>query len=220
MHALEWIQREGRFRRSTRTGELRRILGRQKRHCTWCDEPVPGRRGTWCSAKGVADFEVRCSPQEIRSRVRRRDQGVCALCGLDTAALKRFENRLHRARRADDLAGGYPWGRPRSRRGRANWRRLERYRGLVQHDWKLRAASPWRRWLRHRGFNPDQSYWQADHIVPIADGGDEFDPDNIRTLCRPCHKAVTKQWHKGRRKPKEPPPVMVLNPSPQVWMVI
>lgn len=58
----------------------------------------------------------------------------------------------------------------------------------------------------------DRMYMQADHIVPIADGGDEFDPDNIRTLCQPCHKAVTKQWHKGRRKPKEP--------APQIEMLI
>lgn len=35
---------------------------------------------------------------------------------------------------------------------------------------------------------------QADHIVPIADGGDEFDLDNVRTLCVPCHKKVTATW--------------------------
>ena len=39
---------------------------------------------------------------------------------------------------------------------------------------------------------------EADHIVPIADGGANLDPMNIRTLCEACHKAVTKEWHKER----------------------
>lgn len=42
----------------------------------------------------------------------------------------------------------------------------------------------------------------VDHIVPIADGGDEFDPENVRTLCRDCHKKVTREWHKARRRMK------------------
>lgn len=33
--------------------------------------------------------------------------------------------------------------------------------------------------------------WDADHIVPLCEGGTNF-LDNIRTLCRPCHKAQTK----------------------------
>ena len=39
---------------------------------------------------------------------------------------------------------------------------------------------------------------QADHIVPLADGGPEFLRANIRTLCIPCHKAITKAWHNRR----------------------
>ena len=33
--------------------------------------------------------------------------------------------------------------------------------------------------------------WQADHIVPVAEGGGECGLDNIRTLCTPCHKKAT-----------------------------
>lgn len=32
--------------------------------------------------------------------------------------------------------------------------------------------------------------WEADHIVPLAEGG-RHHLDNIRTLCRACHKAET-----------------------------
>ncbi len=32
---------------------------------------------------------------------------------------------------------------------------------------------------------------EVDHIVEIQDGGPEFDPANLRTLCRACHLAKT-----------------------------
>jgi 5-methylcytosine-specific restriction endonuclease McrA len=33
----------------------------------------------------------------------------------------------------------------------------------------------------------------ADHIIPIALGGDEWDIDNVQTLCGVCHKKKTKK---------------------------
>lgn len=35
------------------------------------------------------------------------------------------------------------------------------------------------------------SFWDADHILPVIEGGGECDLDNYRTLCIPCHKKVT-----------------------------
>lgn len=32
--------------------------------------------------------------------------------------------------------------------------------------------------------------WQADHIVPLVEGG-THDMENLRTLCVPCHKVET-----------------------------
>jgi len=47
--------------------------------------------------------------------------------------------------------------------------------------------------------------WQADHIIPIADGGTNH-PDNIQTLCTACHKVKTAQQAKdaaeGRKDEK------------------
>ena len=34
-------------------------------------------------------------------------------------------------------------------------------------------------------------YWQADHIVPVAEGGGCCSLDNFRTLCTPCHQKET-----------------------------
>lgn len=33
--------------------------------------------------------------------------------------------------------------------------------------------------------------WDMDHRVPVAEGGGSCGLDNLRTLCRPCHKRET-----------------------------
>ncbi len=38
-----------------------------------------------------------------------------------------------------------------------------------------------------------RSLWDADHIVPVAEGGGQCDLDNLRTLCLPCHREATAQ---------------------------
>jgi 5-methylcytosine-specific restriction protein A len=40
-----------------------------------------------------------------------------------------------------------------------------------------------------------KSLWDADHIVPVAEGGGECDLGNLRTLCIPCHRRVTQELH-------------------------
>jgi 5-methylcytosine-specific restriction protein A len=41
----------------------------------------------------------------------------------------------------------------------------------------------------------------VDHIIPIALGGAELDPDNFRSLCRSCHSAVTARQLNKTDKP-------------------
>lgn len=36
-----------------------------------------------------------------------------------------------------------------------------------------------------------KSLWDADHVVPVVEGGGECDLSNIRTLCLHCHRVVT-----------------------------
>lgn len=42
--------------------------------------------------------------------------------------------------------------------------------------------------------------WQADHIVPVAEGGGGCGLDGYRTLCKPCHKEQTKQLMQRLRR--------------------
>jgi 5-methylcytosine-specific restriction enzyme A len=43
-----------------------------------------------------------------------------------------------------------------------------------------------------------KSLWDADHIVPVMEGGGECDLENIRTLCLRCHRLATLQLRKRR----------------------
>jgi 5-methylcytosine-specific restriction enzyme A len=71
----------------------------------------------------------------------------------------------------------------------AEARRLRYARGsnrtsLLDH-WGLRRRSR-------------KSLWDADHIVPVVEGGGECDLENIRTLCLRCHRQATLQLRKRK----------------------
>lgn len=38
-----------------------------------------------------------------------------------------------------------------------------------------------------------KSLWDADHILPVAEGGGECDLENLRTLCLICHRGQTQE---------------------------
>lgn len=42
-------------------------------------------------------------------------------------------------------------------------------------------------WLRKNG----GGLWDADHIIPVKDGGGMCGLENMRTLCLSCHKKIT-----------------------------
>jgi 5-methylcytosine-specific restriction protein A len=69
----------------------------------------------------------------------------------------------------------------------AEWNHLRRLRGAA----RLRAFAQWGLKPRAR-----QSLWDADHIVPVVEGGGECDLSNIRTLCLKCHRTVTAELKK------------------------
>jgi hypothetical protein len=58
--------------------------------------------------------------------------------------------------------------------------------------------------MQHWGFHKRmrKSLWDADHILPVTEGGGECDLDNIRTLCLRCHRSVTAQLRERIRRAK------------------
>lgn len=69
-------------------------------------------------------------------------------------------------------------------------RQLKRLRGSARLkallEWGLRAGAR-------------KSLWDADHIVPVVEGGGECDLANIRTLCLKCHRAATTALRQRRQ---------------------
>ena len=62
------------------------------------------------------------------------------------------------------------------------WRRLKKARGDAR---SMQLASWGLKRLNRR------TLWDADHVLPVAEGGGECDLDNFRTLCIRCHRAAT-----------------------------
>ena len=62
----------------------------------------------------------------------------------------------------------------------AELRRLKKLRGRA----RIRASAEWASHGR-------KTLWDADHIVPVAEGGGECDLSNMRTLCLKCHRMHT-----------------------------
>jgi 5-methylcytosine-specific restriction endonuclease McrA len=125
------------------------VKSRKLAQCRRCGGEIPVGRRTFCSDECVHEWKLRTDPGYLREQVFERDKGVCAVCGVDTVAL-----RLH------SLKLDYK----------------SRYRFL--REWKLKE-----------GFR--KSLWDADHIVPVAEGGGECDLSNMRTLCLKCHRQAT-----------------------------
>jgi 5-methylcytosine-specific restriction protein A len=65
---------------------------------------------------------------------------------------------------------------------RAAYGELRRARGTH----RLRLLNKWglKRLTR-------KTLWDADHILPVVEGGGECDLQNLRTLCLPCHRQQT-----------------------------
>ena len=71
----------------------------------------------------------------------------------------------------------------------AAWIWLKKSRGTR----RLRALQEWGLTRMSRS-----SLWDADHIVPVVEGGGECDLSNIRTLCLKCHRNVTAELRRRR----------------------
>ncbi len=71
----------------------------------------------------------------------------------------------------------------------AEYAHIRRLRGSA----RLKAAAAW-------GLKGRKSLWDADHILPVAEGGGECDLTNMRTLCLKCHRLHTAALRERRRK--------------------
>jgi 5-methylcytosine-specific restriction endonuclease McrA len=50
-----------------------------------------------------------------------------------------------------------------------------------------------------------KTLWDADHVLPVAEGGGECDLQNLRTLCLICHRQQTSELRQRLRTQKSQP---------------
>lgn len=168
---------EARRRAAGLKGENGRYL------CLWCLSEVPPRCSSWCSRDCSETFFVLTDWNTMRRRVLERDRGICAECGVDTIA----DAEAFRAMYAEEA---------KANTGR-DWYGFS--------TWQLYRCPKALEYLRERKIGENRAFgdwWDADHIIPLAEGGANG-VDNLRTLCVDCHKKHTKALAKrladGRR---------------------
>jgi len=144
----------------------------------------------------VTEWRVRTDPQFARSQVYRRDRGVCARCGLDTEYLRQTAEWLSRLAERR-------WHFTKDCTG--NWPRMALEYDAIKVSGDQRAAAALEQLtLAYLGYRDRRSrwsmpslqtdhLWEADHILPVSEGGGECGLEGLRTLCLPCHRAATRQ---------------------------
>ena len=156
--------------------------------CTYCKKPVPAlpwqgkksekekdRQSTankFCSHECWEQYNTRVG-NDIRRKILELEGGVCQICQLDTRSLYRSVSAL------EDV----------------NDRRTL----LMSTCFKKVTPARMTKMLHHPTFG---QFWQADHIVPVCEGGGECDLTNLRTLCTMCHEKETSGLALGIRKRK------------------
>jgi hypothetical protein len=114
-----------------------------------------------CGEACASALRVLTQAGAARRQLRALENGVCALCRLDTLALAEELNAI-------------PGPRERARR-------------LVAAGWGEKRADAA---AEHQPV-PEGLLWQADHAHAVAEGGGEADLAAFRTLCDPCHLRET-----------------------------
>lgn len=135
-----------------------------------CGRKPQGRRLYWYSEECVNEWKIKNQPAYVRELLLERDHGICACCGRDTLKLRRQFHGI------------------RAEATQHTWRKLPaRHRG--DYFRPVRHLDRWHEASRFPGTN--RSWWDADHIVEVVNGGGQCGLENYQTLCVPCHKDKT-----------------------------
>jgi 5-methylcytosine-specific restriction endonuclease McrA len=172
-----------------------------RRLCRWsaCGKRVAPPRRSWCSKECVDAYLIRSSASVAAWHVFKRDKGVCALCGIDTQRIMAGKEAV------DGLLRGWYRSTARTDEILASWPEL-----AAALNWQVENSfGPLVKYYAPRFM---QHLWEADHIVPAAEGGGGMAGglENLRTLCRICHNDETRKLRQRlsqRRRAQRPLPL-------------
>lgn len=177
--------------------------------CRMCGKPVPKGSRTWCSHECVEAYKIRAWPGHARKRVWERDRGVCDVCGLDLrAVMKAINRRARRLTYMDAVAVVAGLGvQSRRQNDFQNGRPVRTFRDRFPFSRnKTKTENRIDRLRYHPGVSLG-ALWQADHRIPVAEGGGSCGLDNLRTLCHWCHTretaALKRRLAAAKRKQRE-----------------
>lgn len=163
-----------------------------------CGRPPGKGRRTWHSQECVDRWMTANSSQYVRNKLFERDKGVCAMCGVNSI---RAESRARLAKstskwyvRFDPVWGWQNrngWSKPIPEWFMSKWSRVRQRLNARVEKMRLKRIDAMKSegWDVHR----HMSWWEADHIIPVAEGGGQCGIENYRTLCVRCHRKVTRE---------------------------
>lgn len=138
-------------------------------------------------------------PSEAREKVLERDKGVCALCGIDCLLVER---------RMQEILDVLQWGDGAKDDLHAKaWAFV--YRIPSEEALRNPLVREYVELAESVGVKPSSrraSVWQADHIVPVIEGGGECGLENYRTLCVGCHHRETAALARRRAEARKAAP--------------
>ncbi len=155
--------------------------------CRWCRSPTASNKRTFCGPGCVHEWRLRSNPGYLAQEVYKRDVGVCAACGVDTAYVKDFFKWLIKMVNLE--YSGFP-----------NLTVYTDRHPTWPTGWK--CVTDWARWYGLSLARVNVLMWRTnpfdvDHIIPLAEGGDHGIA-NTRTLCLGCHDDVSREGCRRR----------------------
>jgi len=140
-------------------------------YCLYClTLHQPARESPFCSDRCASQFSSAESQASARRQLFERELGVCQLCGFNAHAFYRRLVALPSEQERLQCVMGSPFS-------------------TASERLKRMLTAP-----------KEGDFWEADHIVPVAEGGGETSLDNFQTLCVPCHQKKTRQQAADKHK--------------------
>lgn len=146
------------------------LNGKLVKLCLNCGKPIPEGNRKYCSLECGQEFFAKHNQRGLAQLVWKRENGTCQQCG--------WKNSKFNVPPPEHP--GWTDGGVKAHREVVSAYHKAELEWQAAHDaWEKRAPKP-------RDF-------VADHIIPIALGGAEFDLNNIQLLCEVCNREKTKK---------------------------
>jgi hypothetical protein len=169
----------------------------EKRLCRYCGTKVPSGRYTFCSGRRAAGYAWRKRCGGLYKKRPRFSPGSGCV-------------HEHLIRTQGDYARLCCWGRDRGvcqACGLDTDALADRLCRLLMDS----GRDAYRAEVQRLGFRDGYCLWQADHIVPVCEGGGSCGLEGLRTLCWPCHKQVTALLKAKLARERKEQPVAVVH---------